>query len=308
MVASSGDTDRPFKETFVRIACFRHQGKRQVGQLSADGTTVTPFAIDATQGAQALIERLSSGQTLPDVAGPAVALASTTLEAPLPRPRRNLWCVGRNYHAHARELRETVFKDNSADPQAWPIVFTKVPESVIGPGADVRLPGATVSTQIDYEAELTLIIGKGGRNIARADAMRHVFGYTIVNDVTARDVQMRHQQWDLGKSFDTFCPMVPWIVTADALDASDTRVRCWVNDELRQDARTGDLIFDIPTLVETCSRGITLLPGDLIATGTPAGVGMGMKPPHWLKHGDMVRIEIDGIGTLRNRFVEENAG
>ena len=114
---------------------------------------------------------------------------------------------------------------------------------------------------------------------------------------------MRHQQWDLGKSFDTFCPMGPWIVTADELDGSDTRVRCWVNDELRQDARTTDLIFDIPTLIETCSRGITLLPGDIIATGTPAGVGMGMKPPRWLQHGDVVRIEIDGIGTLQNRFV-----
>jgi len=115
-------------------------------------------------------------------------------------------------------------------------------------------------------------------------------------------VQMRHQQWDLGKSFDTFCPMGPWIVTADALDATDTRVRCWVNDELRQDARTADLIFDIPTLIETISRGITLQPGDVIATGTPAGVGMGLTPPRWLQPGDLVRIEIDGIGTLKNRF------
>ena len=142
--------------------------------------------------------------------------------------------------------------------------------------------------------------------------MQHVFGYTIVNDVTARDVQMRHAQWDLGKSFDTFCPMGPWIVTADELDGNDTRVRCWVTPnggsaELRQDARTGDLIFDIPSLIETCSRGITLLPGDIIATGTAAGVGMGMKPPRWLQHGDLVRIEIDGIGILQNRFVLEGA-
>jgi 2-keto-4-pentenoate hydratase/2-oxohepta-3-ene-1,7-dioic acid hydratase in catechol pathway len=163
-----------------------------------------------------------------------------------------------------------------------------------------------VSTQIDYEAELAIVIGKGGRNIARADALGHVFGYTIVNDVTARDVQMRHQQWDLGKSFDTFCPMGPWLVTADELDGRDTRVRCWVNDELRQDARTTDLIFDIPSLIETCSRGITLHPGDIIATGTAAGVGMGFNPPRWLRHGDVVRIEIDGIGTLSNRFVEES--
>jgi 2-keto-4-pentenoate hydratase/2-oxohepta-3-ene-1,7-dioic acid hydratase in catechol pathway len=291
----------------VRIASFRYEGKRQLGQVSADGKQVTPLAIDATRGAHAMIEAAAAGRPAPGAAGPAVALSDVTLEAPLPQPRRNLWCVGRNYHAHAKELRETVFKDNAADAQAWPIVFTKVPESVVGPGTDVRLPGAAVSSQIDYEAELTVIIGKGGRNIARADAMQHVFGYTIINDVTARDVQMRHAQWDLGKSFDTFCPMGPWIVTADELDGSDTRVRCWVNDEPRQDARTSDLIFDIPTLIETCSRGITLLPGDIIATGTAAGVGMGMKPPRWLQHGDVVRIEIDGIGTLQNRFVLESA-
>ncbi|MEO6407394.1 MAG: fumarylacetoacetate hydrolase family protein, partial [Burkholderiaceae bacterium] len=146
-----------------------------------------------------------------------------------------------------------------------------------------------------------------GRNITRGEALGHVYGYTIVNDVTARDVQMRHQQWDLGKSFDTFCPMGPWIVTADGFDPAATRVRCWVNGELRQDARTEDLIFDIPTLIETCSRGITLLPGDIIATGTPAGVGMGMKPPRWLAHGDVVKIEIDGLGMIENRFVAREA-
>ncbi len=287
----------------MRLATIVHQGHRRVGRLSGDGMHVELFDVDATRGALALIER--GAAALPAMAG-RIALADATLIAPLPQPRRNLWCVGRNYHAHAKELRETVFKDNAADPQAWPIVFTKVPESVIGPGAEVHLPGAAISSQIDYEAELTVIIGRGGRNIARADAMGHVYGYTIINDVTARDVQMRHAQWDLGKSFDTFCPMGPWIVTADELDGSDTRVRCWVNDELRQDARTSDLIFDIPTLIETCSRGITLLPGDIIATGTAAGVGMGMKPPRWLQHGDVVRIEIDGLGILQNRFVEEN--
>jgi 2-keto-4-pentenoate hydratase/2-oxohepta-3-ene-1,7-dioic acid hydratase in catechol pathway len=169
-----------------------------------------------------------------------------------------------------------------------------------------------VSTQIDYEAEIAVVIGRGGRNIARADALSHVFGYTLINDVTARDVQIRHQQWDLGKSFDTFCPMGPWIVTADALDASDLGVRCWVTPnggaaELRQDARTRDFIFDIPTLIETCSRGITLLPGDVIATGTPAGVGMGFDPPRWLGPGDVVTVEVEGIGTLTNRFVAEEA-
>ncbi|PLC48638.1 hydrolase [Pollutimonas subterranea] len=221
--------------------------------------------------------------------------------APIERPRRNIFCVGRNYHAHANELATSVFKDNDKNPQSWPIVFTKVPECVVAHLDIVELPGE-VSQQIDYEAELAIIIGKGGKNISRDEAMGHVFGYTIVNDVTARDVQIRHQQWDLGKSFDTFCPMGPWIATADELDGSKTRVRCWVNGELRQDGATPDLIFDLPTLIETCSRGITLYPGDIIATGTPAGVGMGMKPAQYLKTGDVVRIEVDGIGVLENTF------
>ena len=288
----------------MRLATLLHDGDCRVGRLSTSGKQIDLFDIDGRSGVMALIDR--GAAALPAIES-RIALAGAHLLAPMPRPRRNLWCVGRNYHAHAKELRETVFKDNAADAQAWPIVFTKVPETVVGPNADVRLPGAAVSSQIDYEAELTVIIGKAGRNIARADALKHVFGYTIVNDVTARDVQMRHAQWDLGKSFDTFCPMGPWIVTADDLDAGHTRVRCWVNDELRQDANTSDLIFDIPTLIETCSRGITLLPGDIIATGTAAGVGMGMKPPRWLQHDDVVRIEIDGIGVLQNRFVLEAA-
>ena len=298
----------------MRLAHLLFQGLPQLGRLTADGLGVelfdTPAGFDIGRGVLALIEAAAAGAAWP-VTGRQVALAEVQLLAPLPQQRRNLFCVGRNYHAHARELRETVFKDSTKAVDAWPIVFTKVPDCVVAHGADVQLPNA-VSTQIDYEAELLVVIGRGGRNIVRADAMAHVFGYTIVNDVTARDVQMRHGQWDLGKSFDTFCPMGPWIVTADALDGNDTRVRCWETPaggavELRQDARTTDLIFDIPTLIETCSRGITLLPGDIIATGTAAGVGMGMKPPRWLQHDDVVRIEIDGIGVLQNRFVLEAA-
>jgi 2-keto-4-pentenoate hydratase/2-oxohepta-3-ene-1,7-dioic acid hydratase in catechol pathway len=294
----------------LRIATYRLKGsappgERQVGVVSDDGKSVRPFkltAADALRGAQALIELSVAGKPLPET-GAAVPLDGVTLEAPMPLPRRNLFCVGRNYHAHAKELQASVFKDSSTNVAQWPIVFSKVPETVIGPYADVKMPGAEVSTQIDYEVELTIIIGQSGRNISKADALKHVFGYTIVNDVTARDVQMRHQQWDLGKSFDTFCPMGPWIVTADAFDGAKTRVRSWVNGEPRQDALTADFIFDIPTLIETCSRGITLLPGDIIATGTPAGVGMGMTPPHYLKAGDVVKMEIDGLGVIENRFV-----
>jgi 2-keto-4-pentenoate hydratase/2-oxohepta-3-ene-1,7-dioic acid hydratase in catechol pathway len=179
------------------------------------------------------------------------------------------------------------------------MIFSKVPESVIATGEAIRLPRG-ISDQVDYEAELAVIVGKGGTNIDARRAMEHVWGYTIVNDVTARDVQTRHKQWHLGKSFDTFCPMGPCVVTADEFDGAATRVRCWVNGELRQEANTSELIFDIPTLIETCSRGITLYPGDVIATGTPAGVGMGMTPPTYLKRGDVVRIAIDGIGTIEN--------
>ncbi|MEY4711986.1 MAG: hypothetical protein RIS88_1436 [Pseudomonadota bacterium] len=290
----------------MRIATFSSNGRRLVGQVSADGQHVTSFDLpegQAGRGAQPLIEALVAGRPLPALSGQPLAVSAVRLEAPLPVPRRNVWCVGRNYHAHAKELAASVFKASNADPQAWPIVFTKVPECVVGPADDVHLPGAAISGQIDYEAELAVVIGRGGKNITQADAMSHVFGYTIVNDVTARDVQMRHQQWDMGKSFDTFCPMGPWIVTADEMDGRKTRVRCWVNGELRQDGPTENMIFDIPTLIETISRGITLYPGDLIATGTPAGVGMGLNPPRYIASGDVIRIEIDGIGQIENRFV-----
>lgn len=290
----------------MRFATYTHQGRRHVGQVSPDGQHVTPFELAQEQarlGAQALIDAMVAGRPLPPLSGAPLAISAVRLEAPLPVPRRNVWCVGRNYHAHAKELAGSVFKASNADPQAWPIVFTKVPECVVGPADEVCLPGAAISEQIDYEAELAVVIGQGGKNITQADAMKHVFGYTIVNDVTARDVQMRHQQWDMGKSFDTFCPMGPWIVTADEMDGRRTRVRCWVNGELRQDGPTENMIFDIPTLIETISRGITLYPGDIIATGTPAGVGMGLNPPRYIATGDVIRIEIDGIGRIENRFV-----
>ena len=289
----------------MRIATFTSEGHRKVGLVSADGKTVTPLELTQAQadsGVLTLIEILARGGSLPEASGPAVDLREVVLDAPLPKPRRNLWCVGRNYHAHAKELSASVFKDNAAKTDEWPIVFTKVPECVVGPHDDVLVP-SEVSTQIDYEAELAVVIGKGGKNITRAAAMSHVFGYTVVNDVTARDVQMRHGQWDMGKSFDTFCPMGPWIVTADEFDGTKTRVRCWVNGELRQDGPTENMIFDIPTLIETISRGITLYPGDVIATGTPAGVGMGMSPPHDLRAGDVVRVEIDRLGAIENKFV-----
>jgi 2-keto-4-pentenoate hydratase/2-oxohepta-3-ene-1,7-dioic acid hydratase in catechol pathway len=289
----------------MRIATYMWGGQRNVGLVSADGSEIRPLDLtkeQAAKGALAIIEMQARGEAIPATTGTTLPVSAVQLDAPIPVPRRNVFCVGRNYHAHAKELSASVFKDNDENPESWPIVFTKVPECVVGPFDDVLVP-SEVSTQIDYEAELAVVIGKGGRNISRAQALGHIYGYTVVNDVTARDVQMRHQQWDLGKSFDTFCPMGPWIVTVDELDGTKTRVRCWVNGELRQDGPTENMIFDIPTLIETCSRGITLYPGDVIATGTPAGVGMGMKPPRYLKAGDVVRVEIDGLGAIENKFI-----
>lgn len=241
----------------MRIATYMHGDRHQVGLVSEDGQSLETLEVApevARLGVLGLIQTYGDAAQIAAVPRRApIALDSVRLLAPIPRPQRNIFCVGRNYHAHAKELSGSVFKASNTDPAAWPIVFTKVPETVIAHGDDVILP-VGITDQVDYEAELAIVIGKGGKNISQAEAMNHVWGYTIVNDVTARDVQMRHQQWDLGKSFDTFCPMGPWLVTADSLDASNTRVRCWVNDELRQDGHTRDLIFDLPTLIETCSR------------------------------------------------------
>ena len=288
----------------MRIAAYTHLGQPAVGLVSADLKEVRPLDLPAHQrvlGALPVIEALAHGEALPPL-GAALPLDQVKLTAPIPRPRRNIFCVGKNYHAHAKEFAGSGF-DSSAkaggDIPTVPIYFTKVPESVIGPGEPILIV-PEVSTAIDYEAELAVVIGKGGKGIKAAGAMKHVWGYTIINDVTARDWQSRHMQWVLGKSFDTFCPMGPWLVSADECDGTKTGVRCHVNGEERQNASTTDLIFDIPTLIETLSAGITLYPGDVIATGTPVGVGIGFKPPKYLKAGDVVRVEIDGVGVLEN--------
>ena len=288
----------------MKFVAFHHNGQPGVGLLSNDATMVEPFDIPVHQralGALPIIEMLAEGVQLPTLLAP-IALKELHITAPIPKPRRNIFCVGKNYHAHAKEFAGSGF-DSSAksggDVPTTPIIFSKVPECVIAPGEHIVIP-ADVSTAIDYEAELAVIIGHGGKGISKADAMKHVWGYTIVNDVTARDWQSRHQQWLMGKSFDTFCPMGPWLESADECDGTKTHVRCFVNGQERQNASTTDLIFDIPTLIETLSAGITLYPGDIIATGTPVGVGIGFKPPKYLQAGDVVRVEIDGIGFLEN--------
>ena len=225
-------------------------------------------------------------------------LAEVELMAPLPRPARNILCIGKNYRDHANEVKS--LPSGGSDLPEFPIVFTKAPSTVIAPG--VPIPSHLDSSRsTDYEGELGVIIGRGGRGITAADAMEHIFGYTVINDVTARDLQRRHQQWFIGKSLDGYCPMGPAILTADEVpDVRALCIRTQVNGELRQTGCVEDLIFDIPSLIETLSAGMTLEPGDIIATGTPAGVGAGFNPPKYLQRGDRVSITIDPIGTLEN--------
>jgi 2-keto-4-pentenoate hydratase/2-oxohepta-3-ene-1,7-dioic acid hydratase in catechol pathway len=293
----------------MKLATLLHQGRALVAVISADGLRYALLSelypehwhepvVDMTEA----IVRLTAlpRRALPSAGGHA--LAPKQLLAPLPRPPRNVFCVGKNYRAHVLEFSKSGFEAGAPPVDDTPkvaIFFTKPWTSITGPADDIPLwPG--LDQAVDYEAELTVIIGRPGRNITRARALEHVFGYTILNDVTARDVQRDHQQWFLGKSPDGFAPTGPWIVTADELNVSELEVSCRINGETRQSASTSELIFDVPCLIETLSRGMELLPGDMIATGTPAGVGVGFKPPKFLKDGDLVETEISQIGVLRN--------
>lgn len=289
----------------MKIAVFTMDAVRSLGIVDEAAATVEPISEADESG----VAGLADGRPLVGDGNP-IPLSRVRLEPPVPRPRRNVFCVGMNYAAHASEFKTgTPHSSGRGDViPVYPIIFSKVPEAVIAAGEAVQVD-PSVSESIDYEAELVVIIGRGGRHIAREDAMDHVWGYTIGNDVTARDLQLRHRQWLLAKAQDRFCPMGPWAVTRDALDPSNTRIRTWVNGELRQDGNTSDMIFDVPTLIESISAGITLLQGDVIMTGTPSGVGVGFDPPKFIGPGDEVVIEIDGIGRLRTPVTHyEDAG
>lgn len=231
-----------------------------------------------------------------------VSLKDAKIVAPIPEPRRNIFCVGKNYYDHAKEFHDSGF-DASAGKDAvpeHPIYFSKSFTSVIGPNEPIPA-SADWTNSVDYEVELAVVIGKAGRGIKKADAYDHVFGYTIINDVTSRTLQQQHKQWFLGKNFDGFCPMGPWLVTSgDVGNVEELTVSTHVNGELRQSAKVKDLIFDVPTLIESLSAVMTLLPGDIIATGTPAGVGLGFSPPKFMKPGDVVAVEISKLGRLEN--------
>ena len=282
------------KANTMRIAAFFYKDQPHVGLVSQDLNSVTPFDLplaDRELGALTLVDTLSRGEALP-AQGAAIALKDVQLRAPLPHPRRNIFCVGKNYHAHAKEFARSGF-DSSAkaggEIPAEPIIFSKVPECVIATGEAIEMPA--VSTAIDYEAELAVIIGKGGKGITKADAMKHVWGYTIGNDVSARDAMFADGQWARAKGFDTFCPLGPWIETD--LDPQNVEISTFVDGEPRRHGNTKDMIHPIAEIMTYVTNAFTLLPGDVILTGTPAGLGGFID-------GQTVDITISGIGTLSN--------
>jgi len=288
----------------MRLVTFTDAAGTRIGALDEALSVLDLAAADAALPRD-MLALIAAGPAALEAARRAVPTApvapDAVLLAPIPRPARNIFCVGKNYHEHAKEFAGSGFDATAKEvvPEA-PVVFTKPPSSVIGPL--VAIPAHLDPTHsTDYEGEIAVVIGTGGRGIAPQDAYAHVFGYTIVNDVTARTLQHKHRQWVLGKGIDGFCPMGPAILTAEEAGTPPRlKISTWVNGELRQRAGIEDLIFDIPTLIATISAGITLEPGDIIATGTPAGVGIGFQPPKFLASADRVRIEVPGIGALEN--------
>ncbi len=268
-----------------------------VAETGARGSVVNVATmLDIIRGGEAtmalLREILAAPKTVP------ILLNKALLKAPIPRPSKNIFCVGWNYLDHFQEG-GNMLKDDRELPQ-YPVFFTKTPTSVNGP-YDVIPFDASISTQLDWEVELGAIIGTDGKNIAEADAMQHILGYTVINDVTWRDVQRRHGgQWMKGKSLDGTCPMGPCIVTADEIDPTNLNIECRVSNAVKQKSNTKHLYFKIPRLIHDLSQGMTLEAGDIISTGTPEGVGFARTPPEWMKPGDLLETEIEGIGVMRN--------
>ncbi len=268
----------------MKLATYTYkEHSTQIGEVVGDRI----YATTTTESLQYTIRR----GLLPIRRNESYPLSEVKLEIPL-HPSK-LVCIGRNYVEHAKET-------GSAVPKA-PIIFAKFPSSLIGHGDTIRW-SEEITKEVDWEGELAVVIGKRAFNVSEEDALKYVFGYTIANDVSARDLQLRADtQWTRGKSLDTFCPVGPWVVTRDEIaDPHQLSIKTTVSGEVRQNGNTKDFIFNIPTLISYCSRMFTLEPGDLILTGTPPGVGEGMKPPTYLKDGDVVKIEIEGIGELSN--------
>ena len=287
----------------MRLANYELDGERRLGVV-VDDSVVDLSESGLPNDTVELIAQWDRGKTDHALTeATRIPLTDVRLLAPLV-PRKNIMAVGRNYRDHAREFSDSGF--DASEKQMipdHPVIFTKAPTSVIGPDEPIVLANDPTGTT-DYEGEMAVVIGRAARNVAAEEALDHVFGWTIVNDVTARDLQKKHVQWFVGKSPDTFCPIGPSITTIDELpDIGASWLRTTVNGELRQEAPISALIFDVPTLIATLSEVMTLEPGDVIATGTGLGVGIGFDPPRYLAPGDVVEISIDGIGTLRNPVI-----
>ncbi|HVQ16900.1 MAG TPA: fumarylacetoacetate hydrolase family protein, partial [Vicinamibacterales bacterium] len=234
--------------------------------------------------------------------GDSPRLQDIRWHAPIPRPIKNIFCLGQNYLSHAKEAARA--RERELKIPEVPVFFTKTPTTVTGPYDDVPWD-PSVTAQVDYEVELGVIIGVSTKNVSRGTALDHVFGYTIINDVSARDLQKSHLQWFKGKSLDGFCPMGPCVVTADEFgDPQNKRIALRLNGDSRQNASTADMIFPVAVCLEHLSRGMTLEPGDIIASGTPEGVGLGRVPPEYKKDGDVMETEVEGIGVMRNTIVK----
>jgi len=280
------------------------------GALVANDGRSEAVAVEAGEAALTAVERLLEGgaaalsswrERVAEGGLRRFAREAVRLRAPIPAPRRAILCVGKNYRDHAAEFHKSGFDATATQAMAEaPVIFAKAASSVIADGEPI-VAGNDPTATVDYEGELAVVIGRRIRRVRADEAWQAIAGYTIVNDVTSRALQKRHAQWYIGKSVDSFCPMGPALVTADEIeDIARSELITRVNDDIRQRASVRDLIFDIPTLIETLSLTMTLVPGDIIATGTPAGVGIGFDPPRYLEPGDQVEVSISGLGTLAN--------
>ena len=261
-----------------------------------NSSAVVGTMLDIIDGGAAVMALLREVEAAPKTE--PILLNQALLKAPIPRTRKNVFCVGWNYLEHFEEGGAKL--EDKRELPKWPVFFSKAPTAINGP-YDAIPYDANVSTQLDWEVELGVIIGKGGKNISQADAMSHIFGYTVINDVTWRDIQRRHGgQWDKGKSLDGTCPMGPCIVTADAIEPDNLNLECRVSGVIKQKSNTKHLYFKIPRLIHDLSLGQTLESGDVISSGTPEGVGFARTPPEFMKAGDLLETEIEGIGVMRN--------
>ncbi len=289
----------------MKIATFTDaDGRERVGALSDDATRIVPLAEAGLPewDMVGLIEAWSDAirdKLRPLLAGQnGVPLDDVTLQAPIPHPRHDVLCIGQNYLEHA--LESARYKGVEYTKPDYPMYFSKRVDRAVRPGGIIPAHD-DITSRLDYESELAVIIGARCDHLRPEDAYRHIFGYTIANDVSARDIQSNHVQFMFGKGLDGFTPMGPWIVTADEFAAPpDVLVSCLVNGEQRQAANTSEFIFDIPFMLSQLSSGIVLQPGDILLTGTPSGVGMGFQPPRFLKKGDVVECRVEGIGSLIN--------